>query len=113
MPLRLYADECVDRRIVVALRHRGLVVIGAAEQGLLSASDDEHMERAVKLDCTLVTADHDFLRIAHDRIQGGLPFPGLIFILPATALGDAIRAIVIAAEALDVADMAGTIHWVP
>jgi hypothetical protein len=34
--LKLYADECVDARIVAGLRRRGVDVHTAAEQGLLA-----------------------------------------------------------------------------
>jgi hypothetical protein len=44
--LRLYADECVDARIVAGLRRRGLNVLTAADENFLGAADDSHLERA-------------------------------------------------------------------
>ena len=67
MALLLYADECVDARIVAGLRRRGVDVVAAADAGLLG----------------LVLAN----RWATDRI----PFPGLIFIQQKAMIGAVIR----------------------
>ncbi len=113
MALRLYADECVDARIVAGLRRRGVDIVTAGSKGLLGASDAEHVTRAVELARIPVSADQDFLRLAQESIEAGTAFPGLIFILPKTRVGEAVRAIALVAEALDAADLAGWIEWVP
>lgn len=77
MALRLYVDECVDARIIAGLRRRGVDLVTAGEQGLLSASDPQQIERAIALGRTLVTADQDFLVIVSDMHARGAPFPGL------------------------------------
>ncbi len=84
MALRRYADECVDGRIVAGLRRRGVDVLTAGEQGLLSASDAQQMDRATALGRALVTADHDFLVIVRDMHARGAPFPGVFFIQEGT-----------------------------
>jgi hypothetical protein len=43
LPLRLYADECVNGRIVIGLRRRGVDVVTAEDQGLIAASDSDRM----------------------------------------------------------------------
>jgi hypothetical protein len=60
-----------------------------------------------------VSADHDFVRLAHERIEAAAAFPGLIFILPKTRVGDVVRAVALVAEAYDAVDVAGWIEWVP
>jgi predicted nuclease of predicted toxin-antitoxin system len=75
--LTLYVDECVDARIIAGLRRRGVDLVTAGEQGLLSASDAAQMERAVALGRALVTADQDFLVIVRDMHARGAPFPGV------------------------------------
>ena len=113
MPLRLYADECVDGRIVAGLRRRGIDVVTAAEEGLLSASDVDQMNRASALARTVVTADQDFLVIAADLQARDVTFPGVLYILQGTPLGEAIRAIADAAEVLDPDDMSNWVEWIP
>lgn len=113
MPLRLYVDECVDSRIVAGLRRRGLDVVTASEERLLSASDPEQMERATTLERPLVTADQDFLVITANRQARGIPFPGLFFILQRTPVGDAVRAIASVAEKLDQEEMVNWVQWIP
>ena len=93
MPLRLYADECVNARIVAGLRRRGVDVVTAADNGLLSASDELHVERALALGRAVVTSDRDFLVIVSAILVRGESFPGLIFIQPRSTLGDAVRRI--------------------
>jgi predicted nuclease of predicted toxin-antitoxin system len=111
--LRLYADECVDGRVMAGLRRRGVDVVTAHDEGLLSASDTRHMERASEIGRTLLSADQDFLTIVHDLQARGLPFPGLLYIQSNTSVGDAIRAIADAAEILDPADMESWVEWIP
>lgn len=113
MALRLYADECVDGRIVAGLTRRGVDIVTAGSLGLLGATDDEQLARAVELGRVPVSADHDFLRLAHARIGAGTSFPGLIFILPGARVGEVVRAVALIADALDRADVAGRIEWVP
>jgi hypothetical protein len=40
MALDLYADECVDHRIVTGLRRREISVVTAQDEGLLGATDE-------------------------------------------------------------------------
>ena len=113
MALRLYADECVDARIVAGLVRRGVDVVTAGSVGLLGATDGEHLGRAIELGRVPMSADHDFLRLARERIEAGVAFPGLIFILPRASVGDVVRAVALIADAFDPADIAGWIEWVP
>lgn len=113
MPLALYADECVDARIVRGLQRRGVDVVTAADEALLGATDEQHLARATALHRVIVTADHDFLVLARHRLDGDSPFPGILFILPETSVGDAVREILLRATLFDPSDIAGGIEWVP
>jgi hypothetical protein len=99
VPLELYADECVDARIVAGLRRRGIDVVTAGAQQLLRASDSEQRDRATKLGRVFMTADQDFLAADYE-----LPY-GLIFIMPTASPGYAVRRIADIATILDPADM--------
>ena len=85
----------------------------AHDEGLLSASDHRQMERASELGRTVVSADQDFLAIVHDLLTRGIRFPGLLYIQSGTSVGEAIRAIAVAAEILDPADMESWVEWIP
>lgn len=113
MALRLYSDECIDARIVAGLRRRRIDILTAGEQGLLSASDAQQIERAIALGRTLVTADQDFLAIVRDMNARGKAFPGVFFIQQGTPIGEAIRNIADAAEILQPADMESWLEWIP
>lgn len=113
MPLRVYADECVDARIVAGVRRRGVDMVTAADEGMLGRADQDHLTRAIDLGRIVLSADHDFLRLAQERVEAADPFPGLIFILPATRVGDAVRAIALMAETLSPDNLKGWIEWVP
>jgi predicted nuclease of predicted toxin-antitoxin system len=102
-----------DARVVAGLRRRGVDVLTAGEQGLLSASDAQQMERAASLDRALVTADQDFLVIVRAMHAQGAPFPGVFFIQEGTSVGEAVRNIADAAEILAPADMVSWLEWIP
>jgi predicted nuclease of predicted toxin-antitoxin system len=113
MALDLYADECVDYRIVTGLRRRQISVVTAQDENLLSAPDERHFERAMELGRAVVTEDHDFLAMVSARVEKSAKSPGLIFILPGTSVGDAVRSIHLIATVFDAQEIASKIEWVP
>jgi hypothetical protein len=113
LPLRLYADECVNGRIVIGLRRRRVDVVTVEDEGLLSASDDDQMAHAIGLGRTFVTSDRDFFPIADDLMAREAPFLGMFFIQPRATVGDAVRIIAEAALSLEPSVMANRIEWVP
>jgi hypothetical protein len=110
--LRLYFDECVDARIIAGTRRRSIDSVTAADEGLLAASDEDHLLRATQLGRVVVSADEDFFRLVHARREAGLTFPGLLFVPNGTAVGPAVRGVEIAATVFDPADMVDQIEWV-
>ena len=109
----MYADECVDGRIVAGLRRRGIDLSTVADQNLLGAPDEQHVERAAALGRVVLTSDHDFLAIANDLMVRGVRFPGLLFIQPHATVGEAIRAIAEKAQFIEAPDMENWIEWIP
>jgi hypothetical protein len=77
------------------------------------ASDEQHLLRAESLGRVLLSADRDFLRLVHERHERDESHPGLVFVLPRTDVGDAVRAIVIVVQVLEPEDMAGWVEFVP
>ena len=82
MPLRLYADECVNARVVAGLRRRGVDIATAADNGLLFPLRTSCTWSArITLGRAVITSDRDFLVIVEAAILiRGESFPGLIFI---------------------------------
>jgi predicted nuclease of predicted toxin-antitoxin system len=107
--VRIYADECVDGRVVAGLRRREVDVVSAADVGLFGAADEMHLERASTERRAVVTADHDFFTLIRARIEAAIGFPGLIFIRPGTSVGAAVRAITAIAPTLTNAQVEGTV----
>jgi hypothetical protein len=83
------------------------------DEGLLGATDEQHVKRAIKLGRAIVTADYDFLRVSREHIEVGSGFPGTIFILPESRVGATVRAIALIATVLEPAEIANWIEWVP
>jgi hypothetical protein len=44
--------------------------------------------------------------------KAGAAFPGVIFILPSTSVGDAVRGITLLASVLDAGDVENWIEWI-
>jgi hypothetical protein len=113
LALKLYADECVDGRIVAGVRRRSIDVIKAADEGLLGASDERHLQRAAELGRVILTGNQDFLELVQPTADGPFSFPGMIFVLPQTRIGEAVRAITVVATVLSAEEMVNWIEWVP
>lgn len=113
MALRLYADECVDRRIVAGLRRRGVDVETAADAELLGAPDEQHLAHATGVARVVVSADRDFLALVEERRRAGGEFAGLILVVAPTAVGPVVQAIELIVSILEPDEMANWIEWVP
>jgi hypothetical protein len=108
--LDLYFDECVNARVIAGVRRRGLNLTTAAEQGLLGATDDEHLERATSLGRVIVTADPDFFSLIKARLDAELPFPGLIFLANSLPVGRAVAALELLATVLNPVEMTNRVE---
>jgi predicted nuclease of predicted toxin-antitoxin system len=113
LALSLFADECVDARIVAGLRRRGIDVVTVSERGLLGRPDERHLEEARTLARVILSRDQDFLVLAHRCATDGVPFPGLIFIQSSAMVGEVIRTVALLAMELSPEAIAGWIEWVP
>jgi predicted nuclease of predicted toxin-antitoxin system len=99
MAVAFYFDVPVNKAIALGLRLRGLEVLTAQEDGYRTASDEEIMMKATKLNRPVVTADHDFLVLAKLMLQRERPFSGVIFIRFKTPIGYVIDELEVYAKA--------------
>lgn len=95
------------------LRRRGIDLVTADEQGLLGASDAQHLKRATELDRVIVSADRDFFAIVSELLVRGESFPGLLFVQPHATVGETVRMLTEAAQFLEPEAIANTIEWIP
>src|SRR5260370_38910557 len=79
MPVALYMDVHVRRAVTEQLRHRGVDVLTAVEDGCRRLPDNQLLERARALDRVLVTQDIRFRVQAEDWQRQGTPFAGLVY----------------------------------
>jgi hypothetical protein len=80
---RLAADENLDNDLIRALVRRlaGLEIIRVQDAGLSGALDGEVLEWAARQGSVLLThAANTMIAIARQRVEHGLPMPGLVVV---------------------------------
>jgi hypothetical protein len=92
---------------VRGVRQRGADVLTAKEAGLLSASDQQHLERARAEVRTLFTQDENFLAL-HGL---GVTHAGIAYAPQGTSIGHIIRGLMLIYQVLDADDMKGHVEY--
>jgi hypothetical protein len=106
--VKFYTDEHIARAIVRGLRQRGVDVLTVPEAGMLSASDEQHLERALHEQRVFFTHDHDFMRLH----AAGIEHAGIVFAPREISVGDAIRGLMLVFQVLEVDDMKGKVEFI-
>ncbi len=75
-PVLVYTDEHIATAVIKGLRKLGVGVLTCREAGMMSATDDRHLDRAHALSRSVLTRDSDFLRL-HTK---GVEHSGILFI---------------------------------
>ena len=91
--LRLLADENLNANIVRSLRRRvdRLDRLSVQDLGLGGADDPTVLAVAAEQDRVLLTQDvRTVTRFAFERVDAGLPIPGVIEVVPGARLGAVI-----------------------
>jgi hypothetical protein len=110
----LYIDEHVQSVITHGLRQRGADVLTAQEDGMDGRDDAELLARATALSRVMFTRDRDFLAIAAQWQQTGLPFTGVIYAhLIRVSIGECLRDLELIAYACDPRDYANRVEYLP
>ena len=105
--IKFYADEHIPRAAVRGLRQRGVDVLTVSEAGLLSASDEEHLQRARVEGHVLFTQDSDFLRLHAD----GVAHTGIVYVPFQISIGEMIRGLMLLYQVLEEEDMHGQLEY--
>lgn len=77
--LSFYMDHHVPRPVTEGLRHRGVDVLTALDDGTARLDDELLLVRATELGRLLVTHDKGFHRIAARWQHAGRDFAGIVF----------------------------------
>lgn len=101
--IRLAADENLNRKLVTGLQRRtqGLDIVRVQDAGLRGADDPTVLSWAAEENRILLTT-HDVAtmsRYAYDRVEAGLPMPGVFEIPTSLPLAVGIEELVLIAEA--------------
>lgn len=105
--IRFYTDEHVSRAVIRGLRQRGVDVLTVADAGMLEATDEAHLERALGEGRVLFTQDSDFLRLA----AGGVPHAGIVYTRQHTPVGTIIHGLMLVYQLLSAEEMHGHIEY--
>jgi hypothetical protein len=107
-------DQHVPAPITAGLRRRGIDVVTAYEDDGAEFDDDALLERATHLGRVLFSQDRDLLVIAHQWLETGREFSGLIYAHQLNiTIGRAVRDLELLAQALEPDDMHNHIEFLP
>ncbi|MFB2982775.1 DUF5615 family PIN-like protein [Microseira sp. BLCC-F43] len=106
--IRFHMDENVNGAIADGLRRRGIDVTTTPEEGLIGASDEEHVAFALSQNRVIFTQDDDFLRL--DR--AGVEHAGITYCKQnSRSIGDILRTLILIWEVLEPEDMRDRIEF--
>lgn len=114
MTVQFYFDENVSGHIVRGLRRREVDILTTAEDGLAGFADECLLQRATDLDRVMFSQDSDLVAIAKRWQAEGRRFSGLIYVAPERIdVGRAVRELELIAKAMEAAELAGVIKYLP
>jgi predicted nuclease of predicted toxin-antitoxin system len=106
--MQFHLDEHVDPAIAHGLRLRGIDVTTTIDAGLVSASDESHLEFARRAGRVIFTNDSDFLRFASANID----HPGIAYCARnARSIGYIVRHLCLMHDCLDEDEMRGSVEY--
>ena len=107
-------DHHVPSAITEGLRHRGVDVITAWEDGRSKVDDDLLLARATELNSVLFSRDRDLLAVTAEWLQSGRNFSGLVYAHPLqVSIGKAIQDLELVAKAAEAIDTKNCVLRLP
>ena len=114
MSIGLYMDVHIPKAITVGLRLRGVDVLTAQEDGTLTLSDSDLLDRATTLGRILYSHDDDLLGEARNRLTLGADFAGVVYSHQLTSpIGHCIEDLEIIAKTCEAIDILNQIEFIP
>src|SRR5215212_4926328 len=77
---RLHTDAHISPDVAIQLRGFGYDAVSARELQMLTAADEEHMERAISEQRAVVTSDRDFQQLHTNYLMAGREHWGIIYV---------------------------------
>lgn len=114
--IRFAADENLNRKLVTGLQRRTRIldVVRVQDAGLRGADDPTVLAWAAEEDRILLTHDVATMsRYAYDRVEAGLPMPGVFDIPTSLPLAVGIEELVLVAEASLDGEWDGQVRYLP
>ncbi len=107
--IKFHLDENVSNAVAQWLRRRGISVTTTAEEGLISASDEDQLAFAKLQDCVIFTHDDDFLRLH----RSGVAHTGITYCRQSSrSTGEIIKTLSLLWEYISPADIAGQVEFI-
>ena len=107
-------DHNVPRAITEGVRHHGVKVKTAYENGTEAARDPEILDRATDLSYVLFTQDDDFLPLAAKRQSNGISFSGVIYAHPLrVTIGRCVEDLGLIAKIAEPEDLQDQVIYLP
>lgn len=75
----LFTDVHIHDGVVEGLLRRGITILTAIQDGSRRADDPDLLDRAMELNCILITQDKDFLIESAKRQREGRAFAAIVF----------------------------------
>lgn len=114
--LRLLADENLDANIVRGVQRRflGVGVVRLQDVGPIGADDPTVLAWAAQQGRVLITHDVETVtRYARERVDAGLPMPGVIEVVASAPIGKAVEDLAVILECLGDGELHGQVLYIP
>jgi hypothetical protein len=100
--IKFYTDAHIPKSVIEQARLHGVDIVRCEDVGMKQASDEEHLEYALREGRVMVTADEDFLRLDATWRQAGKTHAGIVYIYPERqgVVGAIVREIVFLHQAV-------------
>lgn len=107
--IRLYLDENLSPRIAEQLRRRGVDIVTVHDLDVAGDTDENHLDRAIRMGRVLVTSDTDFLVL----VASGTAHPGIVFgVQERHRIGDWVRALDLLCAVYTPEDMTNHVEYI-
>ena len=114
--LKLAADENFNQKILRGLRRRKpeIDIVRIQDHGLQGADDSTVLDWAAREERILLTHDVSTItKYAYNRVQAGLPMPGVLEVSRTGSIGQAIEDILLLVECSLNGEWEGQILYLP
>ena len=114
--MRFLADENFDNRILEGVRRENpdFDVVRVQDTEIYQADDPAVLAWAAKENRILLTRDvNTMVGFAYERVEAGLPMPGVIEIRRQATIGEAIEEILTVVGASDAAEWENKVTYLP